>query len=185
MAPPSTVANVLPSGAETTADCASVARTSDRSVASGNGTREKLRPSVDRRITPPRPTTQQTNADGAATAVSVASALNAAVQEAPPSVEVSTRGEYTYQRQDALRDDSRTNLPIVIRDPATGLFRPSKGFERRRLSVDALFSYQPTPGTVFFAGYSSLLAAPQPSGSVELRRSSDGFYVKASYLFRL
>ena len=94
-------------------------------------------------------------------------------------------GEYTSQTQDALRDDSRTNLPIVIRDPATGIFMPSPAFERNRFRVDALFSYQPTPGTVFFAGYSSLLTEPRGLRFDRLQRSSDGFYVKASYLFRL
>jgi hypothetical protein len=94
-------------------------------------------------------------------------------------------GEYASQTQDALRDDSRTNLPIVIRDPATGLFIPSPAFERNRFRVDALFSYQPTPGTVFFAGYSSLLTEPRALRFDRLQRTSDGFYVKASYLFRL
>ena len=43
----------------------------------------------------------------------------------------------------------------MIRDPATGVYAPSPAFEHNRFRVDALFSYQPTPGTVFFAGYSS------------------------------
>lgn len=94
-------------------------------------------------------------------------------------------GEYTAQKQDALRDDSRTNLPIVVRDPATGVFAPAAAFERNRLRVDALFSYQPTPGTVFFAGYSSILTEPNAFAARGLRRSTDGFYLKASYLFRL
>jgi hypothetical protein len=92
--------------------------------------------------------------------------------------------EYTAQRQDALRDDSRTNLPIVILDPSGGYAR-SNGFERNRLRVDALFSYQPTPGTVFFAGYSSILDEPNAFAANRLRRTTDGFYVKASYLLRL
>ena len=94
-------------------------------------------------------------------------------------------GEYTARKQDALRDDSRTNLPLAIRDPATGLFNPSPAFERNRFRVDALFSYQPTPGTVFFAGYSSILTEPRGLRFSNLQRSTDGFYVKASYLFRM
>ena len=94
-------------------------------------------------------------------------------------------GEYNAQRQDALRDDSRTNLPIVIRDPATGVYRPSPAFERNRFRVDALFSYQPTPGTVFFAGYGSVLTESRGLRFDRLGRTSDGFFVKASYLFRL
>ena len=94
-------------------------------------------------------------------------------------------GEYNAQRQDALRDDSRTNLPILIRDPATGVYAPSPAFERNRFRVDALFSYQPTPGTVFFAGYSSFLTEPLGLRFDNLRRTNDGFFLKASYLLRL
>jgi hypothetical protein len=49
----------------------------------------------------------------------------------------------------------------------------------------ALYQNQPTPGTVFFAGYSSLMSNPDVLGATRLRRASDGFYGKASYLFRL
>src|SRR4051794_1459395 len=94
-------------------------------------------------------------------------------------------GEYNAQQQDTLRDDSRTNLPIVIRDPATGLYAPASAVERNRFRVDALFSYQPTPGTVFFAGYSSFLTEPRGLQFGSLRRTNDGFFLKASYLFRL
>jgi uncharacterized protein DUF5916 len=94
-------------------------------------------------------------------------------------------GEYNAQRQDALRDDSRTNLPILIRDPATGIYAPTTAFEQNRFRVDALFSYQPTPGTVFFAGYSSFLTEPRGLQFGNLRRTNDGFFLKASYLYRL
>jgi len=94
-------------------------------------------------------------------------------------------GEYNSQTQDALRDDSRTNLPIVVRDPATGLFNASPASQRNRLRIDALFSYQPTPGTVVFAGYGSMLTEPRALRFDRLQRTTDGFYVKASYLFRL
>ncbi len=94
-------------------------------------------------------------------------------------------GEYNAQQQDALRDDSRTNLPILIRDAATGLYAPAAAAERNRFRVDALFSYQPTPGTVFFAGYSSFLTEPLGLKFDALRRTNDGFFLKASYLLRL
>ena len=94
-------------------------------------------------------------------------------------------GEYNAQQQDALRDDSRTNLPILIRDPATGLYAPALGGERNRFRLDTLFSYQPTPGTVFFAGYSSFMTEPLGLRFGNLRRTNDGFFVKASYLLRL
>jgi hypothetical protein len=94
-------------------------------------------------------------------------------------------GEYDAQRQDDLRDDSRTELPILIRDPESGVYERALGFEDNRLRVDVLFSYQPTPGTVFFAGYGSSLTEPEGLRFGRLRRTSDGFFVKLSYLFRL
>ena len=94
-------------------------------------------------------------------------------------------GEYDARRQDTLRDDTRTDLPILIRDPATGLYAPSLAFENNRFRVDALFSYQPTPGTVVFAGYSSILSEPEGLQFGKLRRTNDGFFLKISYLFRL
>jgi len=93
--------------------------------------------------------------------------------------------EYDARRQDTLRDDTRTELPILIRDPATGLYAPSLAFENNRFRVDALFSYQPTPGTVVFAGYSSILSEPEGLQFGKLRRTYDGFFLKISYLFRL
>ena len=94
-------------------------------------------------------------------------------------------GEYDARRQDDLRDDSRTNLPIVIRDPATGLYTRAAGFERNVFRADWLFSYQPTPGTVFFAGYGSSLTEPESLRFGRLRRTADGFFVKLSYLLRM
>ncbi len=93
--------------------------------------------------------------------------------------------EYDAARQDDLRDDSRTELPIVIRDPATGEYQPALGSTRNRLRGDLLFAYQPRPGTVFFAGYGSTFAKQEPLGPRQLRRESDGFFFKLSYLFRL
>lgn len=92
-------------------------------------------------------------------------------------------GEYDLARQDDLRDDGRTELPIVIRDPETGAYELASGSEQKRLRLDVLFSYQPVPGTVLFVGYGSQLRNLGPGD--ELQRSSDGFFVKLSWLFRL
>ena len=95
-------------------------------------------------------------------------------------------GEYDASRQDALRDDGRTELPIVIRDPVTGIYEPALPSARNRFRVDWLFSYQPTPGTVVFAGYGSTLTrAGRAQRFRALRRDSDGFFLKVSYLFRM
>ena len=42
-----------------------------------------------------------------------------------------------------------------------------------------------SPGTVFFAGYSSFMTEPRGLQFDGLRRTSDGFFLKASYLFRM
>jgi hypothetical protein len=92
-------------------------------------------------------------------------------------------GQYIQEQTDSLRDDSRTNAPILIAGPsgvtrtvptATNLFH-----------VDALLSYQPTPGTVLFAGYGSNMLDEAAFGFQGLKRTDDALFVKLSYLFRL
>lgn len=93
-------------------------------------------------------------------------------------------GQYSTVRQDSLRDDSRTNLPIYIGDGAGGFTR-ALGFESNRLQADILLSYQPTPGTVLFVGYGSTMAEPEAFRFRDLERQRDNFFVKLSYLFRI
>lgn len=93
--------------------------------------------------------------------------------------------EYNSDWQDTLRDDSRTNLPIYIRVPGTDTFAPAIERHVRSLRADWLYSYQPTPGTVFFAGYGNRLASVDELSAARLRRTTDGFFMKVSYLFRL
>jgi hypothetical protein len=95
-------------------------------------------------------------------------------------------GEYNSDWQDDLRDDSRTNLPIYIRNPATGAFERAAKAYVKSFRADWLFSYQPTPGTVLFAGYGNTLAnVDEGPRTARLRRTVDGFFLKLSYLFRL
>ena len=94
-------------------------------------------------------------------------------------------GQYDDDRQDALRDDSRTGLPLLARQP-DGSYARLAGAERATLRADWLFSYQPNPGTVVFAGYGSTTEDTDPTlGRRELQRTADGFFVKLSYLFRM
>ena len=93
-------------------------------------------------------------------------------------------GEYGTTYQDDLRDDSRTNLPLVFLD-SSGAVTPAAGVRQRSLRNDWLFSYQPTPGTVFFAGYGNMLAADDTVLHRPLGRTHDGFFLKYSYLIRL
>jgi hypothetical protein len=94
-------------------------------------------------------------------------------------------GEYNTDWQDDLRDDSRTDLPIYIRT-GPGTFERAARTSQKSFRADWLFSYQPTPGTVIFAGYGNTLAnIDEDPRRPELRRVSDGFFLKLSYLFRL
>ena len=92
-------------------------------------------------------------------------------------------GEYDSNDQDDLRDDSRTDLPIFYQVGDT--YVRALGYERNRFRADWLFSYQPVPGTVLFAGYGSTLAEPEAMRFNRLSRVRDGFFLKFSYLFRL
>ncbi|MFN0180111.1 MAG: DUF5916 domain-containing protein, partial [Gemmatimonadales bacterium] len=93
-------------------------------------------------------------------------------------------GEYRSVYRDDLRDEDRTGYPILIRDP-DGVFKRASRSENNGLSVDWLFSFQPTPGTVFFAGYGSSLTEQDAFRFRGLARTRDGFFTKLSYLFRI
>jgi hypothetical protein len=94
-------------------------------------------------------------------------------------------GEYTTERRDALRDESRTGAPILIFAPEANSYLRAGAFGHRSFRGDFLFSYQPNPGTVLFAGYGSTLRDPTELGSASLRRAEDGFFLKLSYLFQM
>ncbi len=91
-------------------------------------------------------------------------------------------GEWADQWTDALRDATRSGFPILING------QPTQVEEQRRFRADVLFSYRPNPGTVFFAGYGSTrqrLEDELVPNRYQFRRTSDNFFVKASYLFRM
>jgi hypothetical protein len=97
-------------------------------------------------------------------------------------------GEYSREKQDSLRDDTRTEGPLLIFDPSVNDFVRTRAFTRSSFRGDVLFSYQPNPGTVVFLGYGSTLLDPiDPTNPREtgLRRSEDGFFLKMSYLFHM
>jgi hypothetical protein len=92
-------------------------------------------------------------------------------------------GQYVATRQDALRDDGRTNGPVLLRR-GDGYVRAA-ATATNRFRGDVLFSYQPTPGTVFFAGYGSTLTEARALRFDALQRTTDGFFLKWSYLWRV
>lgn len=95
-------------------------------------------------------------------------------------------GEYNSDWQDDLRDDARTNLPIYILNRSTGQYDRAAKQYVKSFRADFLFSYQPTPGTVLFAGYGNTLAdLDDDYRTRRLQRTTDGFFLKLSYLLRL
>jgi hypothetical protein len=56
---------------------------------------------------------------------------------------------------------------------------------QRSFRSDWLFSFQPTPGPVLFAGYGNTLAAQDAARERGMRRTRDGLFLKYSYLIRL
>jgi hypothetical protein len=92
-------------------------------------------------------------------------------------------GQYTAITGDTLVRDPRTGLPLLTLGSSG--FVNAQRVPTTAFRVDWLFSYRPTPGTVFFVGYGSSLTEDNPLAFSRLRRVNDGFFVKASYLLRL
>ena len=86
-------------------------------------------------------------------------------------------GQYTARDRTPLRD--REGRAILLGG------EPDAGETVNELQMDWLFSYRPTPGTLFYFGYGSTLREPEEFRFRDLRRRADGFFAKASYLFRL
>lgn len=58
------------------------------------------------------------------------------------------------------------------------------GRESNDFSVETLLSYEPTPGTVFFVGYSRTMEDMEPFRFREIRPEAEGVFMKLSYRFR-
>lgn len=105
------------------------------------------------------------------------------------------KAEYQVTRPLFLRIIAQYEATVraPLRDPATGLpllsgngdgtFSPPVEHRTNALRADFLFSYRPSPGTVLFLGYGNSLTETDPLAFQRLRRVSDGFFVKLSYLF--
>ena len=95
-------------------------------------------------------------------------------------------GQYVAEDRTALVD-SRTGLPLLPSLLGEGAFGSSGAEVVNEFRNDLLFSYKPTPGTVFFIGYGASLTEPDAFALSRdrLRRTTDGFFLKASYRYRL
>lgn len=98
------------------------------------------------------------------------------------SIFVRVVAQYTAAMR-APRRDPRTGQVLLI-GSGDSTYVPSALLASNGLRADWLFSYRPSPGTVFFAGYGSSLTEPVALAFRDLRRTSDGFFIKLSYLFQ-
>jgi hypothetical protein len=108
--------------------------------------------------------------------------LKAEYQIARPAF-VRIVSQYESSRRAPLRDP-RTGAVLLVESGA-GVFAPSAARSANALRTDWLFSYRPSPGAVFFAGYGNTLTEPGSLAFAELRRVNDAFFVKLSYVFRM
>ena len=87
-------------------------------------------------------------------------------------------GQYASRRRGALLDGQ--GRPIFT-SGSVAAASASNDFR-----VDWLFSFRPSPGTLIYLGYGASLTEPDAFAfGRDLRRASDGFFGKVSYLFRL
>jgi hypothetical protein len=86
-------------------------------------------------------------------------------------------GEYVSQKTTDLVDPASGN-PILVNGVAL------QGGDDNNFRLDLLASFEPTPGTVAFLGYGSSMEGNKTLGFSDLRRTSDGFFVKLAYQFR-
>jgi hypothetical protein len=92
-------------------------------------------------------------------------------------------GQVESRDRSALRDP-RTEQPLFRRS-ASGVLS-AQGARRSLLGrADWLISYLPSPGTVVFFGYGSAVDASETMRPTDIERTSDGAFVKFSYLYRL
>jgi hypothetical protein len=86
-------------------------------------------------------------------------------------------GQYAARIRAPLEDRNGNSILVNgVRDT---------GATQNEFSMDWLFSYRPTPGTLVYLGYGSTMSEPDDFRFRDLRRTSDGFFGKLSYLFRL
>jgi hypothetical protein len=92
-------------------------------------------------------------------------------------------GQYESRLRDAYRDP-RTELPILLRN-SSGTYVKSTRSQTNAIRADWLFSYFPSPGKVVYLGYGASLNEAFAFRFREMDRSSDGFFVKVSWLYRV
>ena len=90
--------------------------------------------------------------------------------------------EYGSQESMALRDGA-SGLPLV--GCAATDCAPRAGGSNNDFRIEGLMGYEPSPGTVFFFGYTRQMIDARAFGFEDVRPTEDGLFLKLSYRFRL
>ena len=95
-------------------------------------------------------------------------------------------GQYIAQNREALRDASG-EFPLLPSSLGVSIFGGTDAVVTNDFRQDFLFSYKPSTGTVFFLGYGASMTEPSAFAfdRAHLNRVNDGFFLKASYNYRL
>ena len=91
-------------------------------------------------------------------------------------------GQAELRRRDALRDP-RTERPLLVLN-SNGVWIRQTAVRSLLGRADWLLSYLPSPGTVVYFGYGTGVDASVSERPFDARRTSDGLFLKVSYLFR-
>ena len=86
--------------------------------------------------------------------------------------------QYNLENRSALRDPT-TELPILIGGSAV------EEQDEGEFQGQFLLQYQPSPGTIFFIGYTRLEEGDRTYRLSRMQPREDGLFVKLSYLFRV
>ena len=86
--------------------------------------------------------------------------------------------QYDLEDRDALQDPA-TGGPILISGSV------AEARQGGTVQGQFLLQYQPSPGTIFYVGYSRLMEGDYSYGLEEKDPRQDGLFVKLSYLFRI
>ena len=92
-------------------------------------------------------------------------------------------GQVESRDRSALRDP-RTEQPLLRAD-ADGIMTVQEARKSLLGRADWLVSYLPSPGTVVFIGYGTAMDASETMRPGDVQRTSDGAFVKFSYLYRV
>lgn len=86
--------------------------------------------------------------------------------------------QYNLEERDALRDP-RTGRPLHIGEEA------AQATDHGTVQGQFLLQYEPSPGRIFYVGYTRLMEGQATYDPARMDTTEDGLFVKLSYLFRL